>query len=69
MNYINIICQTCKNEKLVIRTEEIPEAVTQLFSNWCSKCEHKANDYYYEKYDYTPIPEVLNPNQLAIKFD
>jgi hypothetical protein len=66
MENINITCDICKATLSVHRTDEIPPEVTELFCNWCPNCEDKADDYYTERYGYTPIPEPINPNQINL---
>lgn len=66
MEKINITCDICHNTIEVHRTEEIPEDVTELFCNWCPDCEDYADDYYTERYEYKPIKESLDPNQLNL---
>lgn len=63
---INITCDICKQTHSVVRTNEIPEEVTELFCNWCQNCEDKAQDYYDERYGYTPLPEPEDPNQIKL---
>lgn len=63
---IKITCDICKNSYNVHRTNEIPPEVTELFCNWCPDCEDKADDYYEERYGYSPIPEPTDPNQLNL---
>lgn len=67
MEKINITCDICKETVSVARTEEIPIEVTELFCNWCYKCEDKADDYYTERYGYIPILEAVNPNQIKLE--
>lgn len=65
MAKINITCDTCKITHSVTRTNEIPEDVTELFSNWCPSCTEEPDDYIEERYGYKPI-EIVNPNQIEL---
>jgi hypothetical protein len=75
MTTINITCDTCQTVHEVRRTPEIPGWVIALASNWCPLCEHRAEDYWEQRYipdqegdDTLELPTPVPDNQLCMPF-
>jgi len=64
---IKLKCNGCDKIHTLNRTNEIPDNIKSLSSNWCPNCEDSANDYYEEFWHENEIDENdTTNNQLKL---